>query len=52
MTLPIPIPNYPDSTLLSNICDVAAFLANEDRVSVLLYAMEHLPIDTKYVTHH
>jgi hypothetical protein len=45
MTLPNP------DTSNSGVCDVVAFLANEDRESVLLHAMELLPVDTQYVTH-
>jgi len=45
MTLPNP------DTLNSGVCDVVAFLTNEDRESVLLHAMELLPVDAKYVTH-
>jgi hypothetical protein len=44
MTLPNPY------TLGSGIFDVVALLSNEDKVSVLLYAMELLPVDTKYVS--
>jgi hypothetical protein len=38
-------------TLGPGVSDVVALLSNEDKVSVLLYAMELLPVDTKYVSH-
>ena len=46
MTLPLP-----NRTLGSSICDVVTWLPNEDQISVLLYAMECLPVDIKYVDH-
>jgi len=42
----------PNPTLDSIICDVVAWLPNEDQRNVLLYAMESLPVlDVKYVDH-
>jgi len=33
----------------SSICNVVAFLPNEDKINVLLYAMGRLPVDDRYV---
>jgi len=46
MTLP-----NPDPTLGSSIYDVVQWLPNEGQINVLLYAMECLPVDIKYVDH-
>ena len=47
----MPLPNPNPDTSNSGVCDVVGFRASEDRESVLLHAMELLPIDAKYVTH-
>lgn len=44
----ITTPNNSDM-LSSGIGNVATLLANDDRINVLLYAMEHIPMDVKYV---
>lgn len=44
MALPNPSPS-------SIICDVVTLLPNEDQINVLLYALECLPVDVKYVDH-
>ena len=46
MTLPPPNP-----TVSSSIYDVVTWLPNKDQISVLLYAMECLPVDVEYVDH-
>ena len=35
--------------LVSSICDVVTLLPSEGRINVLLYAMECLPMDHKWV---